>query len=708
MPTVDIKSTYSAVGDGQQVTAVITASSVTNVHTVSASTAVWTFGVDENKSIIIEGIGSASANNKALQTTITAVAVDGKSITIAGTVGTTVTGSSQVVTWGTSDTGAFQAFNIAQQGVANVTLTIPAGIYMLVTWASGAIGNSAWWLRGVPGVQVVGSGSPLLAGIMFLGGYTFPNQEATRPVTGKVASVSTGASSVTLLTPSEYTRFQPGNAYSMGLPSSYISGTKAILSGIDQQGYGDPPNPAIWEFVTITNVNTSTGVITFSSPIRNSYLSTWPVWKAGVSPDSTNEGGPATLRMLDVSWDTSMTITSVRFYTPDGLIYAWARDVTFNSCTWLNSYGPSPTVSQNYVVDGCDFSLCSTEVDKTVENFTIRNGTTWSTVFFQSSSVEKFVLSDSIISTRLKGLARNTVLINSTIAILQIGPESYGYTNSLQATNCVISSVDSTRTIEDSDVITAGWTISNGVITSPSPPIRWGIPGVIMNFKGQVPSETNFKVLALNSDGSIITSLTAQSAWPNVPKGGGTNLKVAQIPYLQGYFENNTGSADIIDLSQLLARGKRFGEYSKRTYSAAPTGTQIDINSSPAGPTMYGLMKTLTITVSPAFTTSGTRTLAVLGRFFAAALDLPVNGAQTSWLPSVNLKTSGARTWTLENGWSGVVAGDSLANPGRVWLTGSQTFFLSAAIDGVDTGVVSIEITTDQGFRPVMPLRFHA
>lgn len=703
MPTVNIKSTYGAVGDGQRVTAIITANTA-SPHAVSATTAVWTPVTDVGKEIMIEGIGNSTApNNLTLATTITAVAGDGKSITIAGSVVTNVSASSQVITWGTSDVAAFQAFNVAQQNVANVILTIPAGIYLLNSWPAGSIGNGAKWLRGIPGVQVIGSGSPLLAGFFSLGGFTWPTQEGVYPITGKVATVNRGASSVTLLTPSQYTRFQPGNTYTLSDGTVYVAGTKAVLSGIDTQGYGDPPNPGIWEFVTITNVNTSSGLITLSGPIRNTYLSTWPAFNTG-SIFSSNQGGPATISMLDASWDTSVSITGIRFYTPAALCSMAVKNFTITSCTWLNEYGPDPSVNQNYTADSCDLSICNTEMDKTIENLFVQNGTTWRRPNFFSSSVENFYVKDSTISSLLKGFARNNIFTNSTIASIQFSPESYGYTNFISMSNCVVSSIDSTRTVVDTDIITAGWTISNGVITSPAPPIRWGLPGVIMNFRGQVSSETNFKVLELNTNGSITTSLTGQSSFPNVPLGSGTILSVAEIPYLFGYFENNTGCNDIVDLSQILARGKRFGEYSKRTYAAVPTGTQIDINSSPAGPIMYGLLKSLTINVSSAFTTAGTQTASIFGRFRANGIDLPVNGALTSWLPTVNLKTAGIRTWTATGGWSGVVAGDSLADPGQIWLTQSQVIWLNNTLSASDPGVISIEITTDQGFKPIAPI----
>jgi len=43
-------------------------------------------------------------------------------------------------------------------------------------------------------------------------------------------------------------------------------------------GFGQPPNPFWYEYVYITNINAGTGVITFQSPLENTYLDTWPVF----------------------------------------------------------------------------------------------------------------------------------------------------------------------------------------------------------------------------------------------------------------------------------------------------------------------------------------------------------------------------------------------------------------------------------------------
>jgi len=86
---------------------------------------------------------------------------------------------------------------------------------------------------------------------------------------GRLNSVSAGVSTVTCKTPAETAQFSVN--------------TWALITGLDMMGFGQPPNPFWYEYVYITNINAGTGVITFQSPLENTYLDTWPVFFAGTA-----------------------------------------------------------------------------------------------------------------------------------------------------------------------------------------------------------------------------------------------------------------------------------------------------------------------------------------------------------------------------------------------------------------------------------------
>ena len=133
----------------------------------------------------------------------------------------------------------------------------------------------------------------------------------------RVATVSAGAISVTLLNASKASLFTVGNW--------------ALITGLDMQGYGYPTNPAFFEYVQITVVNPTTGQITFAAPLQNSHKSTWPLYNAG-DAFNIDQGGPATLYALDPSWDTTVEYRGLTI-SRAGQTYANGRSVTYRDVT---------------------------------------------------------------------------------------------------------------------------------------------------------------------------------------------------------------------------------------------------------------------------------------------------------------------------------------------------------------------------------------
>src|ERR1700720_1233522 len=105
-----------------------------------------------------------------------------------------------------------------------------------------------------------------------------------------------------------------------------------VFEGDLQAGGGFPINPTQSQFVKITSVNASTGVVTFTEPLYLTYKSTLPSYNVAVP--TYDYGGPATLASLHQDWDSvaewrGITITSNTFTAieTNGRVSKW-RDAT--------------------------------------------------------------------------------------------------------------------------------------------------------------------------------------------------------------------------------------------------------------------------------------------------------------------------------------------------------------------------------------------
>lgn len=187
--------------------------------------------------------------------------------------------------------------------------------------------------------------------------------------------------------------------------------------------------------------------------------------------------------------------------------------------------------------------------------------------------------------------------------------------------------------------------------------------------------------------------------------GGGSGTLLCEQPAARTvYFENCTGSATALDLSQAAARNRPLWSYTKRTYNGTETGiTSPDVS-------IIGNLVSVKVNVITPYT--GTRPVLTVG-FSQFGLPVVQSGALTTWSPLVNLKTAGERVITVGST-TGTQSGDSgLTVSSDLWFTGTYAARVSHDITGESSGVYpsyTIEIITDQGFSTgpvaVVPLRF--
>lgn len=262
----------------------------------------------------------------------------------------------------------------------------------------------------------------------FLGAFKGVVQDNTH--SARLQSSNVGDSCVTLVTAGQTSLFTVGNI--------------ALISGIDMQGGGFPPNPYFYEWPKIASIDASHkcdgsagGSITFTAPLANKYLSTWPVYSIG-NGSEVDQGGPATLYAMDSAWDTEQTYIGVTFTQNSSNTYSIGRNITYQNVKFTGGNCAIPTQNQSYVVKNSDFTTCDMEVDKIIGTLTL-NGVTINQVNFQSSSVNQYSMVNSTVLSSHQGTPKKMTCAGSTIAGFLIGAHALGRTSEVDVGNCNVS-----------------------------------------------------------------------------------------------------------------------------------------------------------------------------------------------------------------------------------------------------------------------------
>lgn len=701
MPTVDIKTDYGAVGDGQIATVNATFNSASNSLTVF--TQIFAAG-DITKFICVSGwltaVGSNGANPAGGQGSA-AVTANGtiNSISAAwnGTSMTVVLGGpaasrsiSSVATqieWGSDDRPAFEAFNTAQTGQSNVTLTIPSGRYLLVTGTGGG-GASLPIGQTIATLNVTVSGSPTLSDM--LGGGAGPtlnfngaplyNDNTAESLIQTVSAGSTVLSMVTIADASKYT-----------------ANTWAWMTGYDTQGFGSPPNPQFGEFVKITAVNAGAGTVTINSPLRYSYKSTWPKWGFGTpgsgAPNYTGGsfslGGPATLYLIQSAlWDVDHTWDGVNFRATPTLQNMGGRNMTVKNSTF-ESFGPNVSFQRDCTFDNIVVPT-QWELDKDTDYLTVSNSTISGFFGPQSPSPFNVTLNNVTVTNQFPATGANYTIINCTLPTdVQFGPNAYGAPTSVSVSGTSFAGQLLLGGVKEVDINTTGaYSCSNGLITrlkagGTGAPPQWAFPGLYF-FLGSRYNYENaaWKVLDVYDDGTTLYIQTNQSTGFPTPVSGSAISAITAPPLIS--FSGCTGSDDAVSWSNVTANRIQFSQWNK-TYSgnigAASAAHQIKI---------AGQVVSIRITVAAGYSAG---TLNLNGPFVIAK---PGN-TEATWSPVIDLTTTGVRTITPAGANSlGSDSGLALPNSGNVWLVDNQ---ITPAMSGaVGAGSATIEISANLGF----------
>jgi hypothetical protein len=593
------------------------------------------------------------------------------------------------------DATAFVKFNRwAKAQTLPVQLTIPSGATCVFLSSIGQ-----WWAKDIKQLLVLGYGATITnnnsTGHFFLGGRGVFQDNAH---SARLATVSAGSSSVTLLNPSQTSLFSVGRY--------------ALIAGFDLQGlwqspYGYPPNPHFFEYVKIASVDKSTGIITFETSLGNTYKSTWPNFNSG-SRFEVDAGGPATLYALDSSWDTTveyrgLTIDQTNFQT-----YANGRSVTYRDVKFTGQQCGVPTQNLVWQAIDVDMSGCILEIDKI--NGTVRfvGGTVYE-IGFQSSSTDLLSMDGTSVTHRLIGTPKKFVGNNVSIAEFDPGAYAFGRTDEVLCTYCAIATFNPKGVFTAGTVTNVGvnnyWTMNNGVITIPNAystgadqnQVRWAVPGTYFNCVGEAMG----LVIDVTQDATntyVITSLPG--GFPPVPSASGA-LAIRVHPAPKFTCTGCTGNAGSM-LAQWPASAPL---YSYQTFKY--DGTMGSTAQSPFS--VWGSLSSVSFNVTNPYTGSGPL-LFHLSRFDNWPVIL--GGYATSlYEPVVDAKVAGNRVVTTSgvtcNGVAGVCSsndiGLTLGQPFSFAGPSSSGPVFSNDVSGICPGPacpsVEIVIQTNQGIQ---------
>jgi hypothetical protein len=350
------------------------------------------------------------------------------SATVTSPGGSTLaSGSWSVVGNGTtSDRAAFASFNtwtLTNQGTraadnlvtlfhdtpslnynwTNAGLYIAKGIYKFL-----CEGNGSTWNNG---------GDATFPG-WFLGGDAQQNISGTQNFGSKFATVGKGSTTLRITEMSKIALYQVG---------LYM-----IVCGYDMQGlwfysYGDPSNPAFHDFVQITAVDTSTGVVTFTPALTNTYYDTWP-------EITLYDPGIPHAYVLKDNWNTEVEYRSLTLNQVPGTKANGLKATFRNIICPTGTAGLYATVNGQFFVYNSTGATCLMESDKLIDLIHMEDFT-WGTLQFQSSSIKQVRLKNGTLNTKIQGTPRDIIIDNVATADFRPGSSGYGSTEKITIIN---------------------------------------------------------------------------------------------------------------------------------------------------------------------------------------------------------------------------------------------------------------------------------
>lgn len=285
------------------------------------------------------------------------------------------------------------------------------------------------------------------------------------------------------------------------------------------------------------------------------------------------------------------------------------------------------------------------------------------------------------------GLATGT-----TYYMMSVTANTFGVSTTYDGANPVNTSSAGSGTHSFSSFYVSGSGLITTVASGEDNPTRYMVPGGYGWYQNGLP----FQITDVTQDANktyVHTTSALDAFPPNV--SGYFDQQVISIQGIESAtFISCTGSPTAVDLSNPGAQGRPLYSYSKRTYTDAGSGDDIQLDGSMPSVRLFGYLDELRITVNSAYA-GGALTFKPFGQFKAAGYEGPDYDAATNWTCTINLEEVGTRAYTRAGGWTGLKTGDTLPEPVDLWLAGEQGPFVSATPGSAVS--VTVETFTDQG-----------
>lgn len=405
-----------------------------------------------------------------------------------------------------TNNAALSAFNTAYSAFSGHTrLTIPAGTY--------AHSGDQWWGRLGGDRLTIAAPGTTISGI---GGFAKIAMFDDATHHANIATVSSGASTVSLITSAETSRFSVGQW--------------TVVAEGDLQGYGSPINPWKFEFKKIASIGS--GTLTFTEALEKSYSSTFPNYFAG-GGGAPYGGGPATVYGLSDEWDQEIEMQGVTVPDFGGLFYGKTRVAKYTDCSFA-TYGPCPTVNLLCVIRRTTTIATELEVDKLVQRLESYDNN-YHAIVFQNSAVNELIsTNDTCASGQYwRGVAGGqSVITNLSTPTFWFGVKGYGVvtgTTTLVNCNAAAASYDTSYRFALSDYGQPG---SGALTITSSSPQRWAIPNgwcAIVDGSGNFSGIT-FQVTNVAFSGGVTTISTTLST-PVPGSSGGFSSPWYIVPH---------------------------------------------------------------------------------------------------------------------------------------------------------------------------------
>jgi hypothetical protein len=325
------------------------------------------------------------------------------------------------------------------------------------------------------------------------------------------------------------------------------------MTGIDTQGFGNPPNPQFFDYVMITNINAGTGVITISAPLKYSYSQNWPNFVQG-DANTTDLGGPGTLFALSDAWGNKAEYRNINATYAERVsnIVAPLHTIKMVNCAYPDGVmAAEPSVNYLNWHSGCDLGNVFIEFDKCCNTVVIDNCNYHNGECLNPSIQRMIFCNGSTVEVTVNGVGKEFIFTADCVAnAIGLGTNAYGGASLAHIAGSA-AELDP-HGGQDKGPSETGvndfYGISSGLITLPRPRSITAIAnngsGLIRLTLSSVTGITGdgCQVFGATHDGGTFYSFELNNAWPiTVIDSNHIDLVGSSFAALTGVYDASSG-----------------------------------------------------------------------------------------------------------------------------------------------------------------------